>query len=78
LVVLTIVITIINNEQGRLAGSQLSPADLHKASKRLEKAVVDFYRHLMLLDNYALFNFTAFQKVLFVLYRSRSCGSFHA
>ncbi|ELR12179.1 SPX domain containing protein [Acanthamoeba castellanii str. Neff] len=46
------------------AASELSPADLHKASKRLEKAVVDFYRHLMLLDNYALFNFTAFQKLL--------------
>jgi hypothetical protein len=61
---LVLIIIVITNNQGRLAGSQLSPADLHKASKRLEKAVVDFYRHLMLLDNYALFNFTAFQKVL--------------
>jgi hypothetical protein len=49
--------------QGRLLGAQLDSASLNKASKALEKAMVNFYRHLMLLDNYALLNYTAFQKV---------------
>lgn len=52
--------------QGRLTmagGGSLDGRSLRKASKALEKAVVNFYRHLMLLDNYALLNYTAFQKV---------------
>lgn len=49
--------------QGHLL-KQPSPNSLQKALKTLEVAMVQFYRHLMLLDNYALLNYTAFQRLL--------------
>lgn len=45
-------------------GGPLDARSLSKASNTLEKAVVNFYRHLMMLENYALLNYTGFQKVV--------------
>ncbi len=44
-------------------GDVLKKNDVEMASKVLQQAIVHFYRHLMMLENYALLNYTGFEKV---------------